>query len=331
MKHANLSIFVPHVGCPNQCSFCNQKSISGTQVQPTKIDIKELCLTAEKQLDGRCSDAEIAFFGGSFTAIDQRYMLELLQAAEPFIHKKVFYGIRISTRPDAINDSILEILKQYGVTSIELGAQSMSDEVLNLNFRGHTAADVKNASKLIKKFGFQLGLQMMTGLYGSDEQTDRKTAEQLVELKPDTIRVYPTIVVDKTVLADYWRKGIYQPQTLDEAVALGAWLIDLFELQNQIPIIRMGLHAQDSLQKNMLAGPFHPAYRELCEGRMLVKQILKQAQIPGDYLLHISPKSISKLTGHGGQPIEKLNQLGYNVSIRQDCSLTGLDIIVEEV
>lgn len=331
MKHANLSIFVPHVGCPNQCSFCNQRSISGTQVQPTKEYVEQLCLTAEKQLDGRCSDAEIAFFGGSFTAIDKQYMFELLQAAEPFIHKNVFKGIRISTRPDAINDDILDVLKKHGVTSIELGAQSMSDTVLNLNFRGHTAADVKNASKLIKKFHFQLGLQMMTGLYGSNEQMDCKTAEQLVELEPDTIRVYPTIVVNKTVLADYWRKGIYQSQTLDNAVALGAWLIDLFELQNKIPIIRMGLHAQDSLQNNMLAGPYHPAYRELCEGRLLVKQIIKQTKNPGTYILQISPQSISKLTGHGGQAIEKLNQLGYNVIIRQDSKLTGLDIIVKEV
>ena len=331
MKHANLSIFVPHVGCPNQCSFCNQKSISGTQTQPTKSYVKELCFTAEKELSGRCNDAEIAFFGGSFTAIERSYMLELLQAAEPFVHGNVFKGIRISTRPDAINNEILDILKHYGVTAIELGAQSMSDEMLTLNSRGHTASQVEKASNLIRENGFELGLQMMTGLYGSDEQTDRKTALRLAQLKPDTVRIYPTIVVEGTVLADYWRKGVYQPQTLDEAVKLGAWLLDMFEFRCQIPVIRMGLHAQDSLQKDKLAGPYHPAFRELCEARLIYERAIKQAGRPSNYILWISPKSISKINGHGAQTIEKLKQLGYNVTIRQDIHLSGLDIIVEEV
>lgn len=331
MRHANLSIFVPHVGCPNQCSFCNQRSISGTASQPTKSTVQEMCFTSEKQLAGHCDHAEIAFFGGSFTAIDREYMIELLQATEPFLYGGVFKGIRISTRPDAIDSEILDVLKRYHVTAIELGAQSMSDDVLDLNLRGHSAAQVKEASALIRDRGFELGLQMMTGLYGSDEQTDRETAMQLADLKPDTIRVYPTIVVERTALANLWKAGSYRPQTLEEAVKLGAWLLDLFETRYKIPVIRMGLHAQDSLQENMLAGPYHPAFRELCEGRLLYDRIRKQAGKPGTYVVRISPKSVSKITGHGAQTIEKLQRLGYNVNINQDAGLAGLDIIVEEV
>ena len=163
-KHKNLSIFVPHAGCPNQCSFCDQRSISGTQNPPTAEEVSALCdefLPKEKG-----DDYEIAFFGGSFTAIDREYMLQLLKAAYPFVQQGRAAGIRISTRPDCISTEILDILKQYGVTSIELGAQSMQDDVLKVNLRGHTEEDVVKASCLIKQYGFSLGLQMMTGLYG---------------------------------------------------------------------------------------------------------------------------------------------------------------------
>ena len=331
MKHANLSIFVPHVGCPHQCSFCDQRSISGAQVLPDCATVKEMCITAEKQLDGRCKDAEIAFFGGSFTAIDPAYMLELLRAAAPFVQDGVFKGIRISTRPDAITHEILSVLKAYHVTAIELGAQSMSDRVLEMNSRGHTAAQVKEASSLILDSGFELGLQMMTGLYGSDEEADWDTALQLAALKPDTVRIYPTLVVEGTALAELWRAGSYCPQTLEEAVAFGARLLDWFEHGCGIPVIRMGLHAQESLRESVLAGPYHPAYRELCESRLLFHRVLNSMKKQGNYLVRISPRSISKITGHGAGTVEKLRQLGYNVSIKQEPGLVGLDIMVEEV
>ncbi len=290
-----------------------------------------MCITAEKQLDGRCENAEIAFFGGSFTAVDPAYMLELLRAAEPFVRGGVFKGIRISTRPDAIDREILSILKRYHVTAIELGAQSMSDRVLEMNSRGHTAAQVKEASLLILDSGFELGLQMMTGLYGSDEGTDWDTALQLADFKPDTMRIYPTLVVEGTDLAELWRAGCYCPQPLEEAVAFGARLLEFFEHDRGIPVIRMGLHAQESLRESLLAGPNHPAYRELCESRLLFHRILNSMKKQGDYLVRISPRSISKITGHGARTVEKLRQLGYNVSIKQDPGLVGLDIMVEEV
>ena len=180
MKKGNISIFVPHNGCPQQCSFCNQKTITGQAYQPTAKDVDE---AVQKALRKKGYEFEIAFFGGSFTAIDRAYMTELLDAAEPYVKSGAVKGIRISTRPDYIDDEILTLLKAKGVTAIELGAQSMDDEVLSANMRGHTAEDVVNASTLIKSYGFELGLQMMTGLYLDTDEKDIETARKIIELK----------------------------------------------------------------------------------------------------------------------------------------------------
>ncbi len=206
MKHINAALFVPHEGCPHRCSFCNQKTISGQSKRLTKNDIDEVAAIAAKGNYDR-KNSEIAFFGGSFTAIDRDYMTYLLESAYPYVREGLFGGIRCSTRPDAIDEEILSILKKYGVTAIELGAQSMSDHVLAMNERGHTAEDVVRASSLIRENGFELGLQMMTGLYGSDNETDIRTAKQLIALKPDTARIYPTVVLEHTHLADLYRSG----------------------------------------------------------------------------------------------------------------------------
>ncbi|MEM1483926.1 radical SAM protein [Oscillospiraceae bacterium PP1C4] len=332
MRHANLSIFVPHLGCPNQCSFCNQRSISGAQSMPDGNSVVQLCRAGEQQLKDRCSDAEIAFFGGSFTAIDRDYMLELLEAAAPFTQGGVFKGIRISTRPDCIDEEILELLARFHVSAIELGAQSMSDRVLEMNQRGHSALDVERSAKLICAYGFELGLQMMTGLYGSDDRIDMETARRLATLSPKTVRIYPTIVMDGTLLADLYRMGKYQPQTLEGAIALGAKLLKFFSTQD-IPVIRMGLHAQDTLETAMLAGPYHPAYRELCEGKWMRDQAfsLLDGKPKGDYILHVAKKSVSKITGHGARTIDDLGKLGYNIRIKQDSGLTGLTLEIREV
>ncbi len=180
MKKGNISVFIPHVGCPHKCSFCNQNEITGCNDIPGEDDVKRAIETSvAKSGRGVC---ELAFFGGSFTAVDRDYMVSLLKAAEPFVKNGDIIGIRCSTRPDAISGEILEILKRYGVTSIELGAQSMNDEVLQLNLRGHTSDDVRQASALIKKYDFELGLQKMTDLYGSTSETDIETGKALIDL-----------------------------------------------------------------------------------------------------------------------------------------------------
>ena len=270
MKHANISLFVPHQGCPHQCSFCNQKTISGSVKELTPEEVRETL--AKAVFDGvDPQNTEIAFFGGSFTAIDRGYMLSLLEEALPFIKNGDFCGIRVSTRPDAIDEDVLAILKEYGVTSIELGAQSTDSQVLLLNHRGHTRDDIIKASQLIKKAGFSLGLQMMTGLLGDTPEKSLKTAEDIIALRPDTVRIYPTIVLEGTRLGELYECGEYAPQSLEAAVALSATLLERF-YDEGITVIRLGLHSGGNVEEGYLAGPYHPAFGELCESEIYLKK-----------------------------------------------------------
>ncbi len=268
---------------------------------------------------------EIAFFGGSFTAIDREYMTELLEAAKPFLSR--FGGIRISTRPDCVDGEVLGVLKSYGVTSIELGAQSMDNSVLELNNRGHSALDVINASKLIKANGFSLGLQMMTGLYGSDFEKDIKTAESFIALKPDTVRIYPTVIMKNTELAERFVSGEYTPYTLDESVDLCSRLIVMFEREN-IKIIRLGLHYSESLVKNSLGNNYHPAFKELCEAKIFYNSFLEltQNKTSKKFDVYINPKSLSKFLGQKKSNLHALQSSGYEINIKFDSSLGKYDI-----
>ncbi len=315
MKKGNISIFVPHQGCPCACSFCNQKTITGQSYQPTALDVKRSVETALKR-EG--FDYEIAFFGGSFTAIDRDYMIELLKAAYPYVEAKKVSGIRISTRPDCINDEILAILKSYGVTSIELGAQSMDDDVLLANRRGHTSNDVFNASSLIKSNGFELGLQMMTGLYTDTDEKAVKTAQKIISIKPATVRIYPTVVLKGTYLAELYLEGKYSPLNADASASLAAKLVLMFD-EAGIKIIRMGLHSSPDLKANMLAGGFHDSFGELVKSKLMVNKILKLP--PGDYAVRVNPRSLSKLKGNSKSNIYLLIERGYNIKIITDNSV----------
>lgn len=332
MKHANVSVFVPHAGCPHQCSFCDQRAISGARDAPDGAAVAALCARAERELARQGRTAQIAFFGGSFTAVSRPYMIELLEAARPFLGRGVFTGVRVSTRPDCIDDETLDTLTRYGVTAVELGAQSMDDAVLSKNGRGHTADDTNRASALVRAHGLELGLQMMTGLYGANEASDLMSARLIAALMPATVRVYPTLVLEGTRLAALWREGLYRPQTHEEAAALGARLLEFFEACG-LRVIRMGLHAQPSLAEHLLAGPYHPAFRELCEGALLYgcAERLLSGRPPGRYRLHIAPKSVSKLCGHGARPAQRLRAMGYDIIIRPDAGVCGLDVKVEDV
>lgn len=285
---------------------------------------------AAEQMGTRAKSAQIAFFGGSFTAIDRDYMVELLEAAHGAIEKHGFMGIRCSTRPDAIDAERLDILKKYGVTAIELGAQSMCDEVLFLNRRGHTARDVENAAERIKAYGFELGLQMMTGLPGDSDAGAVETMRRLVALKPDTMRIYPTIVLENTQLCDWYRTGEYTPQTLEEAVALCAELIP--EIENAgVKLIRVGLHASEALE-NRAAGPYHPAFMELCRSRIFLTELtaalkeknIKQARVAA------APQMLSIALGQKRSNVEKLREMGYEIEIRPDQTLSGREYRIEE-
>ena len=327
MKHANVAIFVPHLGCPHACSFCDQRTISGSPRAPGPEEVARTAAAALTQMGERAGAAEIAFFGGSFTAVEPALMESLLRAAAPFVGPGRFRGIRVSTRPDAIDPPRLAILRRYGVTAVELGAQSMDDAVLRLNGRGHTAADVEKAAVLIRQGGFELGLQMMTGLYGSTPAGDEATARGFAAIGPDTVRVYPTIVLRGTRLAQLYREGRYAPQTLPEAVELGARLL-LFFRGRGIRVIRLGLHAEEGIGRNYVAGPWHPAFRELCENRVYLgraRQAVAAAGLrPGEAAtLYVAPGRLSQLIGqHRGNFIALEGETG--VRLRAD-SRPGLE------
>lgn len=288
----------------------------GQAYQPTADDVRKTLEQAVVDLGDRTQNAEIAFFGGSFTAIDKSYMTELLDATKGYIQK--FKGIRLSTRPDCVDNEVLEILKSYNVTSIELGAQSMDEKVLELNERGHTAKDVINASKLIREYGFSLGLQMMTGLYGSDFYKDIYTADEFIKLRPDTVRIYPTVIMKDTKLAQLYLSGKFKPYSLEESVNLCSELLHKFEREN-IAVIRLGLHYSDSLIDNSYGDNYHPAFKELCENKIFFnKTLFELEKYPDkekkDFIVFVNSKSLSKFIGQKKCNIEKLENLGYHIT-----------------
>lgn len=322
MKRGNVSIFIPHLGCPHDCVFCNQRHISGTKEAPDANKVREILSEAVKNMDREC---EIAFFGGSFTAIDRNYMISLLDAANEF--SEHFTGIRISTRPDCIDEDVLTLLKEKGVTDIELGVQSMSDEVLMRCNRGHKASDTLRASELIKEYGFHLGHQMMTGLPFDTEEGAINTARRIISLKPETIRIYPTLVIKDTYLETMYNEGKYIPQTVSEAVSLCSKLILMFE-EAGIKVIRVGLHS-DGIDGSFVAGPFHPAFRELCESRiyrtLIEKEIDNKKQFNGN--IYVEPSAVSKAVGQKRENLVYFSEkYGVECKVYTDSALTGRKI-----
>lgn len=325
---ANISIFVPHNGCPNMCSFCNQFAITKHIKQPTAKDVDEAVLIAINSKKHSSYDTEIAFFGGSFTAIDTDYMVELLASAHKYVKLGQVCGIRISTRPDAIDCNILNLLKKYSVSTIELGAQSMCDDVLIANNRGHTSSDVVLASNLIKQNGFKLGLQMMTGLHQDTDEKSIKTCEKFIELKPDFVRIYPTIVLKHTLLEKLYNDGIYQPQTVEEAANVCAKLINKFK-NASIPIIRLGLHTIDT--EEYVAGPWHSAFGEICEGMTVLNELKRLITKSGSYNVYVHPSMHSKTIGHGKSNLNYLCENNIFIKVISDSNCDKGQIKIEEV
>lgn len=299
--HGNFSVFIPHLGCPNNCSFCDQRTISGETSAPTVQEVRE-GLSGAHRLGcerGTLSDTEIAFFGGSFTAIDRGYMISLLETAAEFLESPLspgFSGIRISTRPDCIDEEILGILKKYGVTSIELGAQSMSGRVLSANRRGHTAEDVFTASQMIRSHGFELGVQMMVGLYKSTPPDEIFTCEQLIKCAPDTVRIYPVAVLRGTELERLYLSGEYVLYPFEKCVEICADISGRFARAG-VRVIRMGLHAEDGVRDNAVAGFYHPAFGEVVTS-FKVREIIRKNLREGVNICRAHSSFMSALSGH---------------------------------
>lgn len=285
---------------------------------PSAKEVWELLNEQAAHLEQIGMTAEIAFFGGSFTAIDRAYMIELLETANTAMKKfPIYTGIRCSTRPDCISKEILDILKSYGVKAIELGAQSMDDKVLESNERGHSAEDVRKASQLIKKYSIKLGLQMMTGLYRDSADSCRHTAEEFIKLAPDTVRIYPTVILRGTRLGELYEHGEYTSFSFDETVDLCAELLRKFT-QNHICVIRLGLHASVDVEREMLGGVYHPALREIVESRIYLEDLKRQLlnMKPGKYLVYTDPKNISKAVGQKKGNINALAESGYEIEFK---------------
>ena len=254
---------------------------------------------------------ELAFYGGSFTAMPAEEQERLLDAALPFLSSGLLSGIRVSTRPDAIDNAAIDRLARYGVGTVELGAQSMRDTVLDAAGRGHTSEDTRRAARLLKSHGFSLILQMMTGLPRDDDEGAIYTAREFVELKPDGVRVYPTVVIKDTALCDMWRNGTYSEHTVEDAVRIGARIIPIFEGAG-IPIIRFGLNPTEDLSGgDAVAGAYHPALGELAYARVMLSRASELMRARGvqhgsRVELGVNPRDISRVTGQHRANIEAL-------------------------
>lgn len=304
--HRNLPFFVPHAGCPNCCVFCSQVKITGERAEKdpeTEISELRTLLDSEK---GDFAESQIAFFGGSFTAIERERMEALLSVADEYIKKGVASSIRISTRPDKIDLSVLEILKKYNVTNIELGVQSTDDGVLSASNRGHLSSDSFNAARLITENDFVFGGQMMIGLPESTSETEMQTARDIVKMGAKEARIYPTVVFEGTKLYDMAENEEYSPLTTEEAVERTAKCYKIF-LDAGVKVLRIGLHSSENLAKAP-HGANHPAIGELVKSRVYTDIIAEKAgDCRGKILsVGIRKNDISMLRGHNNSAVNRL-------------------------
>ncbi len=309
MPHANIPIFIPHMGCPNQCVFCNQRAISGRQsfcMEALVGQIESVLATLKPE-----TCAEIAFFGGSFTGIDRDRMIALLELAQEYVRAGRVSSIRLSTRPDYIDDEILSILSRYGVRHIELGLQSMDDNVLAATRRGHTAKQAEDACRAVVRAGFSLVGQMMIGLPGATKQSEIETAERIVLMGAEAARIYPTVVLRDTPLCGMYESGDYQPLSLDEAIERSAEALRVFR-ESGVRCLRIGLCDGESLFTGgeAVAGPTHPALGELVQNEYYYRKLkacLEEQQLLGkDIILLLPTREISKTVGQNRRNIDRL-------------------------
>ncbi len=318
-----IPVFVPHLGCPNSCIFCNQKSISGQKKNVTKEDARKIIDNFLGNIEDVQGEREIAFFGGSFTAIEEERQEELLGLAYEYIKAGKVNSIRISTRPDCIDSKVLKRLKKYKVKTIELGVQSTNNYILKRANRGHSFEDVKKASKLIRLYGFTLGHQMMVGLPESTRIDEINTAKALIKLKPKMIRIYPVLVIKGTKLEEEFEQGKYEPLTVTQAVETCKELVKLFN-KKRIDVIRVGLQNTDEIsdpesqESEVVGGPFHPAFRQLVESAIWYEAILNKikklnAKVK-EVKVTVNPVDANNVIGHKKENVNKLKEI-YDVDL----------------
>lgn len=318
MRKYNLPIFIPHRGCPFDCAFCNQRKITGIDTDVTADYVRGIIRDFLKTTQKENSSIEVAFFGGSFTGMDLSVQEDFLKVASEF--GTVIDGIRLSTRPDYITADVIELLKRYNVTTVELGVQSSDDEVLKSNNRGHVFEDVVKATHMIKTAGINVGHQMMLGMYNSTPEKDLKTVRDIINLKPLCVRIYPVVTLKGTALEKFYNDGIYVPYTTMQAAELAKDAVCEFR-KNGIDVIRIGLHSSDELDSDgtVVAGPYHQAFGELVESLIyrdkIEKNVLENG-IKGCELEFVCPKGeISKAVGHKKMNTEYFLKR-YNIKLK---------------
>ncbi|MBA5850496.1 radical SAM protein [Clostridium sp. cel8] len=337
--HYIIPIFVPNEGCPHNCVFCDQTKITGSENKVdaafTKYTIEEYLKTIER--DKAC--VEVSFFGGTFTAIDIKKQSELLEVAKDYKDKGLIDLIHLSTRPDYIDTDILDNLRYYGVNVIELGVQSLDEEVLKKSGRGHSKEDVAKASSLIKSYGFTLGHQVMIGLPGDNLSKDINTVKESISMNPDIYRIYPALIIKNTPMEDMYKKGMYNPYSLYEAVKISKILYSML-VSNGINVIRVGLQPTEEINLNaeVVCGPFHPAFRELVIGsiynEMLEKGIEKSIgdNSNKDFSVRVNPRDVSKLYADGKRFFNKMKShfksLRCSISVAQDNNVKEGNLIL---
>lgn len=314
-----IPIFVPQEGCPHNCVFCNQDRITGVKDIVTAETVKNTIHDYLETIENKDATIEVSFFGGTFTGIKEEKQRELLSVAKEFKDKKVIDKIRLSTRPDYISEYILTYLKEYGVNIIELGVQSLDEEVLKKAGRGHSIQDVIEASRLIKEFGFVLGHQIMPGLPGDTFEKDIRTTEASLEMKPDICRIYPSLVIKDTPMEYMYNRKTYIPYTLEEAVEISKAMYSMY-MNAGVQVIRIGLQPTESINEgvDVIAGPFHPAFRELVESSLLIDKIFEAMKDAKEAIIHINPKDISKLYANKKIYFNKLLNDGKIIIVKQN-------------
>ncbi len=339
MRHINIPIFIPHMGCPNACVFCNQRRISG-KIQFQIHSVEDELLRATETIDYDTSEVEIAFFGGSFTGIDRADMLYLLGLAKRYIDMGKAQSIRLSTRPDYIDGEILDILASHGVTDIELGLQSMSEKVLAASKRGHSADSARRACAMIKERGFNLVGQMMIGLPESSIEDELYTAREIVSMGCDAARIYPTVVFCETELCDMMRGGEYKPLTMSDATSRSAAVLEVF-VSHELPVIRLGLCAADNLfaEGTIVGGAYHSAFGELVYSELYYKKIcdyIKENQLSDkltgrDITVYVPLGEVSKASGQKRANKDKLKrEYGVrDVKVTECYTIAKYDVRIE--
>jgi len=331
-------VFLPHAGCPFQCIYCNQRKVVSSDHRETGVlEIVEADLIAYAEQIGKTGKSgEIAFFGGTFSALPPALIESILAAASVHVERGIFTGIRFSTRPDCLGGEVMDLLSRFPVRTVELGVQSLSEPVLQRSLRGYCVTTVYEAAKRVRKAGWGLGIQLMAGLPGDTRGTFIESIDRAMEIGPDFLRIYPTLVLEGTALADSYRKRSYTPLSLDEAIT---WVAAAYTsaLRAGIPIIRMGLHADRSLEAPgaVLAGPYHPAFGHMVKSRWwrdrMDRDFASSAQTNGpEFILRVPPNRVSEVIGHGRSNLRHWKALwGISVKVSADTSPAGLEMPVE--